>query len=118
MSTIIPARTLSLSPSRWRTFGDTSYKLLDALEVGAGMRYFSDSESSVNSYPPNHTPSFSSTDPRVYGRYQLTPDINTYVSAAKGFRPGRGGLTVCPRRYAKWFRFGRLQPIGRRHAQW
>jgi iron complex outermembrane recepter protein len=72
----------------WSVFGDTSYKLLDALQVGAGVRSFRDRESSINSYAPNQTATFSSTDPRVYARYQITPDINTYVSAAKGFRPG------------------------------
>lgn len=72
----------------WSVFGDTSYKLLDALEVGAGVRYFRDRESNVNTYSATQSASFSSTDPRVYVRYQITSDINTYVSAAKGFRPG------------------------------
>ena len=75
----------------WSAFGDTSYKLFDRLTIGAGVRYFRDRESEYGTGTPP-TPSqagtFTSTDPRVYVQYQLTPDINTYVSAAKGFRSG------------------------------
>ena len=72
----------------WSVFGDTSYKLTDALEVGAGVRYFRDRESNVNTYSAKQAASFSSTDPRLYVRYQMTPDVSIYASTAKGFRPG------------------------------
>ena len=70
-------------------FANTSYRLFDRLTIGAGARYFKDNESNYQG-PPTTTQSqsFSSVDPRVYLKYDLTGDMNVYASAAKGFRSG------------------------------
>jgi len=72
----------------WSAFGDTSYKLLGRLTLGGGVRVFRDHESEVDSYDALQRATFASTDPRVYVQYQLDPNLNTYASAAKGFRSG------------------------------
>jgi outer membrane receptor protein involved in Fe transport len=72
----------------WSAYGDTSYKLFDRLTVGAGARYFEDRETTVATGTPFDQANFSSTDPRFYVEYQVTPNVNTYASAAKGFREG------------------------------
>jgi iron complex outermembrane recepter protein len=69
-------------------FGDTSYKLFDRLTIGTGVRYFTDREGSISTGSAYQRATFSSTDPRFYVQYEVTPDVNTYVSAAKGFRSG------------------------------
>jgi iron complex outermembrane recepter protein len=69
-------------------FGDTSYKLFDRLTIGGGVRYFTDRESSISTGSDLQDASFNSTDPRGYLMYEVTPDLNAYASAAKGFRSG------------------------------
>ena len=91
------------SSSSWAGFADTSYQLFERLTLGAGVRYFKDREtdastaefgylstSSTRSNVPNpfSAATFTSTDPRFYVQYGVTPHINTYVSASKGFRSG------------------------------
>ena len=70
-------------------FGDTSYRLFGGLVVGVGARYFKDNEDALL---PGDTAreraTFTSTDPRFYLRYSISPDANVYASAAKGFRSG------------------------------
>jgi outer membrane receptor protein involved in Fe transport len=79
------------------TFANTSYLLFDRLTLGAGVTYFTDLETqrtvshSIETFvfPGTYTTGrFKSTDPRFYVQYVLTPEINTYVSASKGFRSG------------------------------
>lgn len=71
-------------------FGDASYEMFRRLTIGAGVRYFSDKESESQNIgtPPYATASFTSTDPRFFAQYRVTSHINTYISAAKGFRSG------------------------------
>jgi iron complex outermembrane recepter protein len=69
-------------------FLDTSYQLMHHLTIGAGVRYFSDRETYTALGSPYQKATFTSTDPRLILQYQLTADINTYASAAKGFRSG------------------------------
>jgi iron complex outermembrane receptor protein len=76
-----------LSNSR-SVFGDTSYQFLERFTLGAGARYFTDHQESVSTGSPLQTATFTSTDPRVYLQFKVTSDVNTYVSAAKGFRSG------------------------------
>lgn len=91
------------SSSSWAGFADTSYRPLNRLTVGAGVRYFKDREttrsatelgylspSTGQSIVPNPSgeATFTSTDPRFYVQYQVSPQVNTYASASKGFRSG------------------------------
>jgi iron complex outermembrane recepter protein len=84
-------------------FGDVSYGVTDRLTLGAGLRYFEDHQESGSSFAVN-TPAvldilekgtFDALNPRVYARFKLTDQINTYASAAKGFRSG--GFTALGR---------------------
>jgi outer membrane receptor protein involved in Fe transport len=68
-------------------FADVSYDLTDKLELGVGVRYFEDDQTTFDG-TLSESDSFDSTDPRVYMSYKLTPDMNVYASAAKGFRSG------------------------------
>lgn len=78
---------LALSTSR-AGFANVSYDLLARITVGAGVRYTQDYERLVAPDFPFSGARFTSTDPRFYLQYRLTQDINTYVSASKGFRSG------------------------------
>lgn len=83
-------------------FADTSLKLLDRLTLGVGVRYYKNRFSEVQQAgflnnvlafsPQSAEERFTSTDPRVYLRYRLTSQVNTYASAAKGFRSGEPDL--------------------------
>jgi iron complex outermembrane receptor protein len=78
--------TSSLSKS-WAAFGDTSYRLADRLTLGAGLRYFHDSQDFSNGSSLQST-DFHSLNPRAYIQYKISDDLNVYTSAAKGFRSG------------------------------
>nr|WP_241493390.1 TonB-dependent receptor [Kordiimonas lacus] len=72
-------------------FGDVSYQLTDALQIGAGIRYFEDDQTETNGFAPNATVqegTFDSVDPRFYLSYALSDNTNIYASVAKGFRSG------------------------------
>jgi iron complex outermembrane receptor protein len=73
--------------SAWSAFADTNYKLLGRVTIGAGARYFSNNYSAIY-FSPYEQATFRSTDPRFYIQYQANPQVNTYASAAKGFRSG------------------------------
>jgi iron complex outermembrane receptor protein len=80
-----PYQALRLSKS-WAVFGDVSYELTDRLVLGTGLRYFEDDqESTIDAFQAG---SFHALNPRVYAQYKLTDEVNTYASAAKGFRSG------------------------------
>jgi iron complex outermembrane receptor protein len=76
-----------LSKSR-SVFADTSYELMRRLTIGAGVRYFKDDEAFSQTGLAAQEASFTSTDPRFYVQYRITRNVNTYASAAKGFRSG------------------------------
>jgi outer membrane receptor for ferrienterochelin and colicin len=71
----------------WSGFGDVSYGVTSRLDLGVGSRYFHDDRSSFNGVL-YQTATFTSTDPRFYGTFALTPDIKLYANLAKGFRSG------------------------------
>ncbi|MBY8824151.1 TonB-dependent receptor domain-containing protein [Sphingomonas colocasiae] len=71
----------------WSFYGNTSYQLSDRLEIGGGLRYFVDSQTSP-SVNGRLKADFHSLDPRIYAVYKLAPDWSVYASAAKGFRSG------------------------------
>jgi iron complex outermembrane receptor protein len=77
----------------WSAFGDTSYRFGDRFTLGAGVRYFDDKQDffTVSSALTDIDPAvgkFHSIDPRFYAQFKVTPDVNLYTSAAKGFRSG------------------------------
>jgi outer membrane receptor protein involved in Fe transport len=76
----------------WSAFGDTSYRIGERVTVGAGARYFQDSQDFTNANDPaaitQQTARFHSIDPRAYIQFKLTSNANLYASAAKGFRSG------------------------------
>lgn len=75
-------------------FGDVSYKFTDRLELGVGLRYYEDDQTSFDGGLTEED-SFDSTDPRLYASYSLSDNANLYASVAKGFRSGgfnRGDL--------------------------
>lgn len=76
-------------------YADANYRVFGRLTLGAGVRYFRDSQKftdfSSNSQPgppAYQSGKFTSTDPRAYVMLQATKDVNVYASAAKGFRSG------------------------------
>jgi iron complex outermembrane receptor protein len=83
-------------------FADTDVRVLRRLTLGAGIRYFRSSfrihtqGALIDGVPlvqPNSAQeSFTSKDPRFYIQYRLSSHINTYASAAKGFRSGEPNL--------------------------
>jgi iron complex outermembrane recepter protein len=75
----------------WAAFGDTSYRVMDRLTVGAGLRYFEDDQEDVSGLGTTATTQtgvFHSLDPRAYAQFKFTDDVNVYASVAKGFRSG------------------------------
>ncbi|MFC3053557.1 TonB-dependent receptor [Kordiimonas pumila] len=64
-------------------FANSSYKITDKLEVGAGIRYFED-----HAEEDGQTATFDTVNPRFYLSYALNDDVNFYASVAKGFRSG------------------------------
>jgi iron complex outermembrane recepter protein len=77
----------SLTSESWAVFGDAKLHLTHALAFGAGVRYYRDDQRDVSA-GVEQTGRFSATSPRAYAQYQWTENVNTYVSAAKGFRSG------------------------------
>lgn len=70
-------------------FGDSNYRLFGNLVLGAGARYFRDNESTlIVGDTSREGRTFTSTDPRIYVRYEISRDVNVYANAAKGFRSG------------------------------
>jgi iron complex outermembrane recepter protein len=71
----------------WAVFGDTSYALSARWEIGVGLRFFKDDRELFDG-AVTQAGTFDSTSPRVYVNFDLTEDIKTYASVAKGFRSG------------------------------
>ncbi|MGC6328927.1 TonB-dependent receptor [Rhizorhabdus sp. FW153] len=67
-------------------YANTGFDLTDRLEIGGGLRYFSDKEQSPSANQADQT--FDSVDPRVYVSYRLDERWNIFASVAKGFRSG------------------------------
>lgn len=70
-------------------FGDTNYRVVGRLVLGAGLRYFRDEENALLvGDASREDATFTSVDPRFYARYGVSENVNVYASAAKGFRSG------------------------------
>lgn len=81
--------TVTVTPIKsksWSFYGNTSFDVTDRLQVGGGLRYFTDEQNSPSAGQPSQH--FDSIDPRVYASFKLMRDWNVYTSAAKGFRSG------------------------------
>lgn len=80
------------STESYSLFADASYKLTDRLTIGAGLRYFKDSQTSLIEYARDTgtelSAKFDSFDPRVYLSYRYADDATVYANFAKGFRSG------------------------------
>jgi outer membrane receptor protein involved in Fe transport len=75
----------------WATFGEVSYEFADRLEIGGGLRYFSDTRESYDAgaaTPDVLSDDFEKLTYRAYIRYQATDDANLYLNVATGFRSG------------------------------
>jgi iron complex outermembrane recepter protein len=90
-----PISTPGISASQnlsdsWAAFGDASYKITPRFTLGAGLRYSEDHQRTRAILPPGifQKGTFYSLNPRLYAQYQVSDQINTYASVAKGFRSG------------------------------
>ena len=75
-------------------FADAAYDVTRRLQIGAGVRYFKEDQSTFDGTTTEQA-RFHSTDPRAYASFKLTDNVNLYASVAKGFRSGgfnRAGL--------------------------
>lgn len=81
--------TVTFTPIKsksWSFYGNTSFDLTERLQIGGGLRYFTDEQEAPSAGQSSQR--FDSIDPRVYVSYKLMRDWNVYTSAAKGFRSG------------------------------
>lgn len=68
-------------------FGDVSYDVTSALQLGVGLRYFHDTRRETNG-TLSQQGNFHSVNPRFYANYKVTDDVSIYANIAKGFRSG------------------------------
>lgn len=68
-------------------FGDLSYSINERLDIGVGVRYFEEDQTTFDG-ELHEADSFDSVDPRIYASYVLTDNTSLYVNVAKGFRSG------------------------------
>lgn len=70
----------------WSVYGNGSFDVTDRLQIGGGLRYFTDDENAPRAGQAGKK--FDSVDPRIYASFKLEPRWTVYASAAKGFRSG------------------------------
>ncbi len=75
------------SSESYALFADVGWSITDRFEVGAGVRYFEEDQTTFDG-TLEESDSFDSVDPRVYASFELAENLNLYASAAKGFRSG------------------------------
>ncbi|HMK86885.1 MAG TPA: TonB-dependent receptor, partial [Steroidobacteraceae bacterium] len=94
---------------QWALFADGTYKITDAWKLAVGARYYSydsnigEKEWGYDGLTPTEPATFKVTEqsnrggnPRVNLSYEPTSDLNTYVTAARGFRPGGANIYFPP----------------------
>lgn len=67
-------------------YANSSFDLTDRLQIGGGVRYFTDKETAPAAGQADRR--FESVDPRIFVSYKLGNDWTAYASVAKGFRSG------------------------------
>lgn len=74
----------------WALFGQASYDITHAVELTLGLRYDRDKQSVVDLYTPDSYVKhpFKELQPKVSLSYQVTDDLMTYATYARGFRTG------------------------------
>jgi iron complex outermembrane receptor protein len=106
-------------------FADGSYKFADTLTLSAGVRWYHyDSTIDVSEWglvTPNPTqpasPSVTEAsdkgfDPRINLSYEPNANLNTYITAAKGFRPGGANILIPPPNQAPYCVAGSPESFG------
>lgn len=68
-------------------FGDVSYDVTPALQLGVGLRYFHDTRHESDG-TLSQKGNFHSVNPRFYANYKITDNVTIYANIAKGFRSG------------------------------
>ena len=93
---------------QYALFADGSFKITEAWKFSAGLRWYRYQSSQLEQewgydaavpapVPPTRTTaSESGYNPRFNLSYAPTPDLTTYLSASKGFRPGGANQIVPP----------------------
>ena len=100
--------------SQKAAFADASWRFMPTFKLEGGLRWFRYDTSAFNNEwgyfftpqaaplanPPGNFSSASGVIPRVDLAWLPTPDLTTYLSASKGFRPGGANMTIpltaCP----------------------
>jgi len=73
----------------WAAYGQATYDLTDRLSGTVGGRYDHDSKTAHNIVDDSHdADTFSEFQPKLSLTYKIAPQVNTFVSYAKGFRTG------------------------------
>jgi iron complex outermembrane recepter protein len=103
-------------------FADASYKFTEQWKLSAGVRYYQykshQDEYSWGLDGPNPTPPAQSeithaqdsgANPRVDLSYMPNPDLTTYITVAKGFRPGGANQILPPPNEPPYCQNGALQ---------
>ena len=97
----------SRGAKEYALFGDTSYDIMQNLKATVGLRWFRDTATftqftdglffggvpTTYNAPPTSENGFT---PKYMLEYKVTPDVLTYVSAAKGFREGGNNIALPP----------------------
>lgn len=68
-------------------YAEGAYAFTERFEVGVGVRYFEDDQTTTDG-TLEESDSFDSVTPRVYASYHVNENLNVYVSFAEGFRSG------------------------------
>ena len=71
----------------WAAFGDLNYQVTGHVKLGVGLRYFED-EQKDTTLGQFQSGAFTAVSPRYYAELKITPRVNAYASASKGFRSG------------------------------
>jgi len=106
-------------------FADGSYKFTDTLTLSAGVRWYHyDSTIDVSEWglvtpnptqpasPAVTTASDKGYDPRINLSYEPNANLNTYITAAKGFRPGGANILIPPPTQAPYCVAGSPESFG------
>jgi iron complex outermembrane receptor protein len=106
-------------------FADGSYKFTDTLTLSAGVRWYHyDSTIDVSEWglvtpnptqpasPAVTTASDKGFDPRINLSYEPNANLNTYITAAKGFRPGGANILIPPPSQAPYCVAGSPESFG------